>query len=62
MQAEALFGMMCVGVTLWFVWGGVVSGCRLKLINVVFICVSDKVSCLFDSSCRCVPPIVHHVL
>ena len=26
-------GTMCVGVTLWFVWGGVVSGCRLKLSN-----------------------------
>jgi len=23
-------GSMCVGVTLWFVWGGVVSGCGLK--------------------------------
>ena len=23
-------GMMCVGVTVWFGWGGVVSGCRLK--------------------------------
>ena len=23
-------GAMCVGVTLWFGWGGVVSGCRLK--------------------------------
>jgi len=23
-------GSMCVGVTLWFGWGGVVSGCRLK--------------------------------
>jgi len=23
-------GLMCVGVTLWFGWGGVVSGCRLK--------------------------------
>jgi len=22
--------MMCVGVTLWFGWGGVVSGCRLQ--------------------------------
>ena len=21
---------MCVGLTLWFGWGGVVSGCRLK--------------------------------
>jgi len=39
MQAEALVfqrhglycsGWMCVGVTLWFGWGGVVSGCRLK--------------------------------
>jgi len=23
-------GSMCVGVTLWFGWGGVVSGCRLR--------------------------------
>ena len=23
-------GTMCVGVTLWFGWSGVVSGCRLK--------------------------------
>jgi hypothetical protein len=23
-------GVMCVGVTLWLGWGGVVSGCRLK--------------------------------
>jgi len=23
-------GSMCVGVTLWFGWGGVVSGCRMK--------------------------------
>ena len=23
-------GMMCVGVALWFGWGGMVSGCRLK--------------------------------
>jgi len=23
-------GSMCVDVTLWFGWGGVVSGCRLK--------------------------------
>jgi len=23
-------GSMCVGVRLWFGWGGVVSGCRLK--------------------------------
>ena len=25
------FGSMCVGVTVWFGWGGVVSLCRLKL-------------------------------
>jgi len=25
-------GSMCVGVTVWFGWGGVVSGCRLKLL------------------------------
>ena len=25
---------MCVGVTLWFGWGGVVSVCRLKLFDV----------------------------
>ena len=23
-------GSMCVGVTLWFSWDGMVSGCRLK--------------------------------
>jgi len=23
-------GSMCVGVTVWFGWGGVESGCRLK--------------------------------
>jgi len=23
-------GTVCVGVTVWFGWGGVVSGCRLK--------------------------------
>ena len=23
-------GSWCVGVTVWFGWGGVVSGCRLK--------------------------------
>jgi len=25
---------MCVGVTLWFGWGGVVSVCRLQPVNV----------------------------
>jgi len=28
-------GSMCVGVTLWFGWGGVVSGCRLKPIKMM---------------------------
>ena len=23
-------GSMCVGVTVWFAWGGVVTGCRLR--------------------------------
>ena len=27
---ELFHGLLCVGVTLWFGWGGVVSGCRLK--------------------------------
>jgi len=26
-------GSMCVGVTLWFGWGSVVSVCRLKLVS-----------------------------
>jgi len=26
-------GTMCVGVTLWFGWGGVVSGCRLLQVS-----------------------------
>ena len=31
MQAETLVpGSMCVGVTVWFGWGGVVSLCRLR--------------------------------
>ena len=30
-------GTMCVGVTLWFGWGGVVSGCRLKLASACII-------------------------
>jgi len=28
-------GSMCVGVTVWFGWGGVVSLCRLKHIKLV---------------------------
>ena len=27
------FGKTCVGVTSWFGWGGVVSGCRLQQSN-----------------------------
>jgi len=32
---ELFYGLYCsgtmrVGITMWFVWGGVVSGCRLK--------------------------------
>ena len=26
-------GTMCVGVTLWFGWDGVVSGCRMKPVH-----------------------------
>jgi len=29
-------GSMCVGVTLWFGWGGVVSGCRLQYSTVQY--------------------------
>jgi len=31
-------GLMCVGVTLWFGWGGVVSGCRLVQCVLVLFC------------------------
>jgi len=30
-------GTMCVGVTLWFGWGGVVSGCRLPSETIHFL-------------------------
>jgi len=30
-------GSMCVGVTLWFGWGGVVSGCRLNPVTCFII-------------------------
>jgi len=29
-QALYCSGTMCVGVTVWFGWGSVISGCRLK--------------------------------
>ena len=31
-------GNMCVGVTVWFGWGDVVSGCRLKQCSTCFGC------------------------
>ena len=31
-------GTMCVGFTLWFGWGGMVSGCRLHLRSLRLIC------------------------
>ena len=34
-------GSMRVGVTLWFGWGGVVSGCRLKPAGVVWYLYAD---------------------
>ena len=33
-------GKMCVGVTLWFGWGGVVSVCRLKH----YVLISESLS------------------
>ena len=30
-------GTMCVGVTLWFGWGGVISGCRLQPVGCVLV-------------------------
>ena len=43
-------GMMCVGVMVWFGWGGVVSGCMLKhcfslhpdLDNCLLFCTARK--------------------
>ena len=39
-------GSMCVGVTLWFGWGGVVSGCRRQVRNVAVCCKDGN-----DNSC-----------
>jgi len=33
-------GLMCVGVTLWFGWGGVVSLCRLKPVASAMHCLT----------------------
>ena len=42
-------GSMCVGVTVWFGWGGVVSGCRLKH---CFSLYKDFMNIWFCESCR----------
>jgi hypothetical protein len=47
-------GMTCVGVTLWFGWGGVVSGCRLHLRRLRFICwIILRVVLLWYDVCWC---------
>ena len=33
-------GSMCVGVTVWFGWVGVVSGCRLKPGAILFVIIA----------------------
>ena len=38
-------GSMCVGVTLWFGWGGVVSGCRLQSASGYHV----KLVCLYST-------------
>jgi len=47
-------GTMCVGVTLWFGWGGVVSGCRLKHysseLSYFMGCIA-LVQCVFELRC-----------
>jgi len=35
-------GSMCVGVTLWFGWGGVVSGCKLLMLNMFRMLIHPK--------------------
>ena len=40
-------GSMCVGVTLWFGWGGVVSGCRLKPVHASDIKLVSLYSTMF---------------
>jgi len=49
-------GLMCVGVTLWFDWGGVVSVCRLEqelatyLPSYFMVCIA-LVRCVFVLRC-----------
>jgi len=35
-------GTMCVGVTLWFGWGGLVSGCRLQRLSAVCVNLNQR--------------------
>jgi len=42
---------MCVGVTLWFGWGGVVSGCRLKHLLSYFMGCIVLVRCVLVLRC-----------
>jgi len=56
-------GTMCVGVTLWFGWGGVVSGCRLQpaygyhttpaepqedVFTLIWVCVTYNRDCVVE--------------
>ena len=53
-------GSMRVGVTLWFGWGGVVSGCRLKIRPVVAELFhahgQTNMTNLAESRCECFTP------
>jgi hypothetical protein len=47
---------VCVGVTVWFGWGGVVSGCRLSLeacdlLWIDFMCCIALVRCVLVLRC-----------
>jgi len=44
-------GTMCVGVTVWFGWGGVVSLCRLKVILSYFMGCIALVRCVLVLRC-----------
>ena len=44
-------GMMRVGVTLWFGWSGVVSGCRLKQCLSELIEITNKLLLLYLVGC-----------
>ena len=40
------FGSMCVGVTLWFAWGGVVSVCRLNTDRLKISVTNNNLRCV----------------